>query len=496
MIPFGSWTPDQPTYSNPGGSTIAKNVLPRTKGSFTNLNALAVVSNAIDARCQGAFASRDNDGNVKAFAADVSKLYESDGSTWTDVSNGTYAVGDEETVEFTQFGLRVISTEINGSPQTYLLGTDTAFSDLGGNPPSARHVGVWKEFVVLGNHTSYPNRVQWCAVGDPTDWPTLGSADAAQKQSDFQDLPEGGWVQRIVGSVGSAIDGLIFMDTRIYRVQYEGSPAVFGFYPIAQSRGTPAPNSVVHEGERVFWLDEDGFQMTDGVSIQAIGDQRVNKWFFNEVDQSYYSRMYGASDKAAQVVMWVFPENGSMTGNPSRYIAYHWGIDEWSHGEFDCTFLFKDLTVGYNLDNADGLGYTVDTSPYGPDSRAWTGGRYILSAFDTDNKLARFTGSSLAATVETGEYGGREFFRRSNHRLFVDGIRPYVDGGTVTVGLKYRDSTTGSVSTDGPNSVDGDGVAHFTRSCRYVRAQVNIASGGSWTHAQGVDFEVTDDGEV
>ena len=495
MIPFGSYAPDQPAYANAGGATVAKNVLPRTKGSYTPMASLTAVADALTARCQGAFGSRDQDGNVKTFAGDATKLYEFSGSSWADVSSTTYSLGSEETWEFTQYGERVIAVGTSQAPQDYLLGSDSAFSNLAGSPPTGRHIGVIKDFVFIGNLTSEPNAVQWCAIDAPTDWPTIGTADAAQKQSDKQLLPEGGWVQKIVGAIGQT-DGLIFMDTAVYRAQYEGSPTVFGFYKIENSRGTPCPNAVVTNGTEAFYIAEDGFYRTNGVASAPIGAQRVDKTFWGDVDQSYLYRVYGAVDPINKIVIWVYPENGTATGNPSKYIAYHWNVDEWSHGEFDCQLIFRDMTQGYNLDNADGLGYTVDTAPFGPDSRAWTGGRLILSAFDTDKKLARFTGSALAATIETGEIGGMELVGNPSQRLFVNGVRAYVDGGTVTVGLKYRDLPGASLTTDGPNSIDADGMAHFTRSARYVRAQVNIAAGGTWTHAQGVDFDAGADGEI
>ena len=495
MIPFGSYAPDQPDYANAGGATVAQNVLPRTKGSYTPMASLTAVSDALTATCQGAFASRDKDGNVKTFAGDATKLYELNGSNWSDVSNGTYSLGDEETWEFAQYGERVIAVGTAQTPQDYLLGTDSAFSDLAGSPPTGRHVGVIKDFVFIGNLTGEPSAVHWCAIDNPTDWPTIGTADAFQKQSDKQVLPEGGWVQQIVGAVGN-IDGLIFMDTAIWRVQYEGAPYAFGFYKVENSRGTPAPNSVANIGTEAFYLSEDGFYRTNGAGSAPIGAQRIDKWFWSQVDQSYLYRVYAVADPINKIVIWAFPENGTSTGNPSLYVAYNWDVDEWTHGSLSCQLIFRDLTQGYNLDNADGLGFTVDTAPYGPDSRAWTGGRAILSAIDTDNKLARFTGSNLAAVIETGEIGGMELVRDPSQRVYVSGVRPYVDGGTVTVGLKYRDTTQASTSTDGPNSVDGDGAAHFSRSARYVRAQVNIAAGGTWTHAQGVDFDAVADGQI
>ena len=79
-------------------------------------------------------------------------------------------------------------------------------------------------------------------------------------------------------------------------------------------------------------------------------------------------------------------------------------------------------------------------------------------------------------------------------RIYINAIRPYVDGGTITVGLKHRVAPTDAVTETSLNAVDADGQAHFTVSTRYARAVVNVAAGGNWTHAQGVDAEVVNDG--
>ena len=107
-----------------------------------------------------------------------------------------------------------------------------------------------------------------------------------------------------------------------------------------------------------------------------------------------------------------------------------------------------------------------------------------MSAFDTSHKLAIFTGSNMAAVLETTELGGL------GHTL-VNGLRPFVSGGaaTVTVGLKTRDKQTDSEVLVGPNGIDFDGMAHFVKSARYNRAQVNISAGSSWLHAQGVEVD-------
>lgn len=498
MIPFGDYTPDQPEYANPG-ATVMKNVIPRTVGSYTPLGSMSSVSDALTARCQGAASVRDSGGGVATFAGDATKLYKLGGTSFSDVSGATYTIASDETWEYCIFGQNVLATNIADNIQSYVLGTSAAFADLGGSPPKARHIAVIKDFVMVGNTNdgvdgNVPNRVWWCAINDPTDWPTIGSVDAARKQSDRQDLPYGGWVQAITGAVGGA-DGAIFMDSAIYRIQYEGPPTVFGFYEVERERGTPAPNSIINVGPAAFYLGEDGFYLFNGASSQSIGGQRVDKTFFNDLDQNYFDRIYGSADPVNKVAMWAYPGAGNSGGNPNKYLAYNWAVDRWSHGEFDSQLIFRDLSAGVDADSADGYG-TVDSIAWGPDSRVWTGGRLLLAGFDTDNKLARFTGSALAATMETAEVGAGELFGLPNNRIYVNGIRPYVDGGTITVGLKYRDLPTDSITTDGPNAVDPNGVAHFTRSTRYGRAQVNVAAGGTWTHAQGVDYDAQLDGEI
>lgn len=85
-IPLGPWLPDLPAYNNPGSSTML-NCVPRTVKSYGPAPSTAPVTDAIDARCQGAIYVRDSDGNVHGFAGDETKLYtNTSGGVWRDVT--------------------------------------------------------------------------------------------------------------------------------------------------------------------------------------------------------------------------------------------------------------------------------------------------------------------------------------------------------------------------------------------------------------------------
>ena len=155
MIPFGEFLPDQPALGNPG-ATVAKNCVPKTKGSYGPFAGLNVVTDALTARCQGAHAVRDQNGDVQEFAGDATKLYQRSGTTWTDVSGATYTTASDGYWRFVGSGIggvaRIIATNFADAIQNFDLATDSAFSDLSANAPKARALGIiYPGFVMAGN---------------------------------------------------------------------------------------------------------------------------------------------------------------------------------------------------------------------------------------------------------------------------------------------------------------------------------------------------------
>ena len=355
----------------------------------------------------------------------------------------------------------------------------------------AKAIAVVKDFVMLGNiydgDGTTPNRIHWSGINDPTSWLTVGSASAAAVQSDRQDLPVGGEIMAITGAIGG-MDGAVFCKKAIYRLSYVGPPTVFNITEVERDRGPVARNSVVNVGPFGFYLGEEGFWSFTGSGSQAIGDQKVDRFFLNDLDQNYIERVYGAADPVSKMVYWAYPGQNNSSGQPNKVIIYNWAIDRWSTAEITQEYMFRNLSVAVTLENLDSFG-NLDALGVSLDDPSWIGGLTSLNSFNSDYKLCRFTGTNLAATLETQEIGG-------TNRIYVNAVRPYVDGGTMTVKLKHRVAPTDSVTETSENAIDSDGQAHFTVSTRFVRAQVNVAAGGEWTHAQGVDAETVADGSA
>lgn len=510
FLPLAPFAPDLPAYQS-SASRTTKNVIPATKiagvrgqpdqVSYGPLASITEFSSALAARCQGAYSLLDPTGNAFTFAGDASKLYKLDvsGPAFADVSQaGGYSTASDGSWRATLFGSAVIFTNFNDPIQSYVLGSSTDFADLSVDAPRARYIAQVRDFLVLANVFDAtdgfcPQRVHWSAVNDPGTWPARGTVTAAQLLSDAQDLvSDAGWVQGVLGSVGTA-DGIIFQERAVVRMQFSGTPRVFDFQVAEGIRGTPSPGSIVQVGSVAFYQSEDGFAMFNGSASTQIGAGRVDNWYFTDgthgVDQEHFHRVVGAADPIRKCVMWAYPGPGNLGGNPNRLLIYNWQLDEWSFAEIEVELLTKALSFGFNLDTLDSTGYTLDTLPVSLDSRTWTKGRIILSAFTGAHKLGYFVGAALAPTVETMEFSAGTSVRSivTNSRAIVD-----ANGASVAIGVRQK---LGDLTTWGPailaNSV---GYSPQRSNGLYTRARITLPAASTFKNIQGVELEVVEGG--
>lgn len=132
IIPIAEFAPDQPDIPSNSSDTIY-NVLPLTANCYAPLPSLQPYSGALASRCQGAVSIQDNAGAVRVFAGDATKLYRltSASTTPANVSKAAlYTAPSTGMWSFAQFGNRVIATDYNDAPQSYVEGSSALFADL------------------------------------------------------------------------------------------------------------------------------------------------------------------------------------------------------------------------------------------------------------------------------------------------------------------------------------------------------------------------------
>ena len=484
MIEFGPYLPDLAAFRNPG-ATVARNVLPRSGGGYEPFPALAAVSTAMNAYCRGAAALTDSTGVVYTYAGTGTRLYELDGVAVVNVtraSGGDYINGTDDRWEFVKWGNTCIAVNFADAVQSITLGgANFAALITSVLRPRAKHIAVQGDFVVLGNTNDatdgdVQNRVWWSAINNPADF-----QPAAATQCDNQDLQgAGGEIQRLA-SMGDFLG--IWTRRGLWRMTYVGGAPIFTIIEVEQGRGTPAPGSVVTLGRIAFWLADDGFYAWDGVTVTPIGGGKVDRTFLAEVDETFYGMISAAIDPTRKVVVWAYPTSASSgSGIPDKLIAYNWQEGRWSDVVANMQIVYPALSAGLTLENLDSINASLDDLPLSLDSSAWAGGAATLGGFTTLHEMGTFSGSNLAATVETGEM---QLF--PGERALVTEVMPLVDGGTLTMALGVRDIVTAAASFTASVAVDAAGRCAFLSNARYHRARVSVAAAGTWNHAQGID---------
>lgn len=471
-IALGEWTPDQPGLTN--GLQRAENVYSRANG-YGPVPTAVDYSNAADATLNSVVAGRTSANTVKVFAGSDAKLYELDPAT-LDLDNvsktGGYATPSDQRWKFTQFGEVLIAANGYNRLQGFNLNSSSTFDNLAADAPEARYVTVVRDFVVAGHinsATPYPNRVQWSALNDESSW-----TSSATTQADYQDIPDGGTV---VGVTGGEF-GLVLMDRSIFRMSYVGSPLVFQFDNITRNLGCYEANSVIQYAGMTFFLADDGFYACDGQTILPIGNEKVNRYFFNNVNEGSLSQMSAAVDPSKKLIIWAYPSINS--GTADSLIIYNYQTQKWSSGTTTVNRIASSSTPSYELEDMDTFG-NLEEIMTSFDSRLWIGGKLQFAGVD-GAKIVTFSGENATAYLETGD------IEIPGSTSAITMVKPLVDNGSGNIAVATRRLLNESIVYGAQSASDSENRVSIRSIGRYHRLQLSPT--GSWTTAIGMDIEL------
>lgn len=479
MTPFAKYRPDVAAIDS-GYTSICSNVL-SSGGSYRPLASYTALSSALTAKCQGAISAIDTDGTSYIFAGDATKLYLMTNSTFGDVSKGGGYTTPAPKWRFEMFGRNLIAVNGANTPQRWLFGTSALFADLGGTPPVAKYIAVCREFVFLGNISSFPNRVQWSGFNDSAQW------TAGTNQSDYQDLLSGGDVRGLVG--GETIT--IFMRDTIHYGTYVGGDLIFQFDEIGEGIGCIAQGSIATVGQSIYFIDRGGFYMLRGGQVAGIGEGKVDRTFMADLNQNFVDNISTVVDLANNTVIWSYPSVASATGLNDKIIMYNWVDQEFTPGTLSAEYVFLSRKASYTLEGLDALGYTLDTLPFSLDSSYWAGGNISIGVFNSSHILGHLTGTPLAAVVATPEITSSP-----GRRAYIDSGVPVVDTADATVAVAARERYADALVYTAESAIGTAGYCGINQSGRTFTARVSIPAGTTWTQAEGIHLIVRDDGVV
>ena len=477
QVPFGEWLPDQPDH-NKQGANVANNVYyaANTYKRFPSL--VNYSSNTVSTDSKGAGSFRDNSNTVYNFVATRTNIYQLASGAFT--SRKASLTGDHDDFwTFTQFGEYIIASNGVDAPQYYLMGTSTNFANLSaiqsaGTVPTFRVSGVVRDFLVTGNITNATNRIQWSGINDITVW--------SGKQSDYQDLPGSGGQ---VVAITSGEVGYVFRQNQIIRMDYVGGATVFRLSVISPNRGAVYGRTVCQDNRQIFFYADDGFYQINGDQIMPIGVEKVNRYFDLNLNKAYADRICAAVDPFNQLAMWLFPSTSNAsntTGICDKIIIYNYATKKWSLADASASTIFSQFVGAFTVELMDIISENLENISAALDTDYWSGGQMLLGAIDSDYKAAIFSGTANECEVETAEIEPFPGFRTN-----ITGIRPIVDA-TATLTVKARERLADTESETSSVSMRDSGINPVRKSGRYIRANVKVPSGTTFTHAQGIDL--------
>jgi hypothetical protein len=469
-ITFTEWTPDQPSIVE--NLSVAKNVVPAAVG-FIPMPLAVDYSASASENLNNVFAGKFS-ATTNIFAGGTTKLFRLDGSdlSMDNVSkSGNYT--NVERWNFTQFGDTVIAANDRDKLQSFTLGSSSLFGDLAAAAPIAKYVTVVRDFVVCANldSGSNPSKVQWSNLNDETNW-TAGSAS----QSDFQIIPDGGNITGITGGE----TGLILLERGVVRMSYIGSPLFFQFDTIARGLGCVEGNSIAKYGNLTFFLGEEGFYSCDGTTVNAIGNEKVDRWFFSNANPSTLSGMSATVDPFRKIVIWNFLD----TFANRQLLIYNWQVQKWSYGSTDVNYVASSATAGATLEGMDLYG-NMDTIATSFDSRLFTGGKFLLAGA-RGAKIVTFTGQPSEAQLDTGEVG-------SEMPSVITLARPIVDDGSADVAIASEVRLNQVVDFGDYVSADSENRVSLRSAGKYHKLSIK-PTGARWSNIIGVDIEIVNQG--
>jgi len=350
-LPFPPWVPDLSPIGSASSVTIT-NVYPRKDG-YGPFPSLQAFTQALPASCRGFFFARKTDGTIAIFAGTSTDLYQLNNTTfqWTRVSKGGISYSPLVATanwQFAQFNDLVIATQVNTAPQKFTLSSSSAFADLGGSPPQAAFVAIVGFFVVLTGLLSNPRRAQWSDLDAPESW------TAGVGLSDFQDMSDGG---NVVNVSGGDQYGVLFQEESIRSLVYApGSPAIFQINRLSTQESLFGNNSIINIGNMVFYCGAAGFKMTTAAGAPVpIGKDRVDRYFFQNVDKSNLQLLVGASDPNFTRVYWAFKSIAGQAGLFDTVLLYDYVLDQWALLKVSGEWLGSLAKPGLTLENMDAI---------------------------------------------------------------------------------------------------------------------------------------------
>jgi hypothetical protein len=192
-----------------------------------------------------------------------------------------------------------------------------------------------------------PMLLRWSDQESVTNW-----TPSATNQAGSIRLSHG---SEIVTCVQTRQEIVVFTDSSLYSLQYQGSPVVWSSQLLGDNISIIGPNAAVVASGVIYWMGVEKFYKYDGRTQTMRCD--LLRHIFQDINLAQASQVFAGTNEGFNEVWWFYCSTGSTAID--LYVIYNYSEDVWSYGTLGRTaWLDSGLrdhplaaTYSYNLVN-------------------------------------------------------------------------------------------------------------------------------------------------
>ena len=219
----------------------------------------------------------------------------------------------------------------------------------------------------------------------------------------------------------------------------------------------------------------------DGASVTPIADQKLDRTFSSQAQNTYYTNMSAAIDPINSLYVVSLPSTAPTT---TLYI-YSYLLQRWTTAKVTTERLISSFGLNYTLEDLDAIYSSIDAMTSSLDSAQFKGGRPVLMMYDGSHMLGSLSGANAAATFVDCR---REFVEGRRSRLMA--VRPLTNASSASVLVYGRNAISDTDTLTTYTTRTASGVYRTREAWNLMQVGVQIPANADWTYAQGIDADV------
>jgi hypothetical protein len=199
-----------------------------------------------------------------------------------------------------------------------------------------------------------PMLIRWSDQESLTVW-----YPAATNQAGSLRLSHG---SKIVTTLQSRQEIVVWTDSSIYSLQYLGPPVVWGSQLLADNVSIASPNAAAMASGITYWMGVDKFYKYDGRVTTLRCD--LLRYVYNDINQLQYDQIFASTSEGFNEVWFFYCSETSNTVD--KYVMYNYVEDVWAYGTLARTAWLDTSLRNYPM--AATYSYNIVNHEYGVDN--------------------------------------------------------------------------------------------------------------------------------